>query len=119
MFAWRLLEGTNYIRRVLLGFEDKTLNEYDEMTKDGKTQLTLLQRYPLKSITHVVRFDYAAARVAVMLICKDHSSPQYTFEPLQRDVFISSFYHFHDCSTYSSLQKYETDRTELVFGVLS
>jgi hypothetical protein len=42
MFAWRLLEGTSYVRRILLGFEDKTLNEYDEEIRDGRTYLTLL-----------------------------------------------------------------------------
>jgi len=59
----------------------------------------------LKSIVNVIRLDFAPSSVAVMLLCKDGAAPYYVLEPFQRDLFITTLYHFMDAARYASLIK--------------
>ena len=56
--------------------------------------------------------------MAVMLLCRDGAAPQYVLEPFQRDLFITTLYHFMDAARYGSLIKADGSKVDMVFGVM-
>ena len=53
-----------------------------------------------------------------MLLCRDGAAPQYVLEPFQRDLFITTLYHFMDAARYGSLIKADGSKVDMVFGVM-